>query len=265
IGIIAACVFTVNPFFVVCVALPVALTHSTTRRIFLLERETTDAVTALADAIDYRDLYTAQHSVRVAETSRKLAQRLGLPHEQVDEITLAARVHDLGKIGIPSDILLKHGKLDAEEMAVMQTHPRVGVDILQKYHNFQGTLPIVLHHHERYDGKGYPDGIAGEEIPLGARIVGQADAYDAMTSDRPYRKGMRPEVALQRVSEASGTQFDPVVAGVFVAMMREELAAAGQALPETGGSLAGHALPTLIPEQIAAGAESNVRYLRSRQ
>ncbi len=255
IGIIAACVYVINPLFVILIVLPVAVTHVTTQQIFRLEHETIDAVTALADAIDYRDPYTAQHSVRVADISRRLAQRLGLSREQLDEITLAARVHDLGKIGIPNDILLKNGKLTAEEMAVMQTHPRIGVEVLQQYRNFQRALPIVLHHHERYDGKGYPDGLCSHDIPLGAQIIAHADAFDAMTSDRPYRKGLRPEMALQRVSEATGTQFDPVVAGVFVAMIREDLAAAGQSLPDTGGSLAE---PTPVPR---AAGDDKVRYL----
>lgn len=253
LGIIAACVIVVNPFFTVFVALPLAVAHVTSLAILRLERETVEAITSMADAIDYRDPYTAQHSVRVAELSSRLARRLGLSTEQVAEITLAARVHDLGKMGIPNDILLKNGPLTAEEMAVMQQHPRIGAEVLQKYRNFHSALPVVLHHHERYDGKGYPDGLAGTAIPLGAQIVAHADTFDAMTSDRPYRKGMRPDVALQRLGEASGTQFDPAVAGAFVAMLREELAAAGQPLPATGGSLAQAPLPH------AAG--ENVRYL----
>jgi HD-GYP domain-containing protein (c-di-GMP phosphodiesterase class II) len=258
LGILAACMVVVNPVFVIFVVLPVALTHVTTQAILRLENETIEAVTALADAIDYRDPYTAQHSVRVAEMSRRLAQRLGLSREQIDEVTLAARVHDLGKIGIPNEVLLKDGKLTAEETAVMQTHPHIGVEVLQKYHNFRGALPAVLYHHERYDGKGYPAGLAGKAIPRGAQIVAHADAFDAMTSDRPYRKGMRPAVALQRVIEATGTQFDPTVAGVFVAMIRADLEAAGQTFPTTGGSLAEKANPE---RAAAASAEDNVRYL----
>ena len=232
------------------------MTHVSTKAILRLENETIDAVTALADAIDYRDPYTAQHSVRVAETSRRLARCLGLSREQVDEITLAARVHDLGKIGISNDILLKDGRLTPDEMAAMQMHPRIGVEVLQKYHSCHHALPVVLHHHERYDGKGYPDGLAGDAIPLSAQIVAHADAFDAMTSDRPYRKALRPEVALQRVIEATGTQFNPAIAGVFVAMIRADLEAAGQTWPAIGGSLA----QTAGLER-AAGAEDNVRYL----
>ena len=255
LGIIATCVFLINPLFVIFVALPVAVAHFTSQAILRLERETVEAITSMADAIDYRDPYTAQHSVRVAEMSTCLARRLGLTTDQVAEITLAARVHDLGKMGIPSDILLKNGPLTAEEMAVMQEHPRIGWEVLQKYHNFRSALPVVRHHHERYDGKGYPDGLAGAAIPLGAHIVAHADTFDAMTSDRPYRKGMTPAVALQRILEASGTQFDPTITGVFVAMMRESLPVGDQAAPPTGGSLAQAARPR------AAAAGENVRYL----
>jgi HD-GYP domain-containing protein (c-di-GMP phosphodiesterase class II) len=130
------------------------------------------------------------------------------------------------------------------------------VEVLQKYANFRHALPVVLHHHERYDGKGYPDGLAGDAIPLSAQIVAHADAFDAMTSDRPYRKGWRPEVALQRLIEAAGTQFNPSITGVFVAMIRADLEAAGQTLPATGGSLA-----QMAGLARAAGAEDNVRYL----
>lgn len=257
LGIIATCVFLINPCFVAFVALPVAVAHFTSQAILRLERETVEAITSMADAIDYRDPYTAQHSVRVAEMSTRLARRLGLSTDQVAEITLAARVHDLGKMGIPNDILLKNGPLTSEEMAVMQEHPRIGWEVLQKYRNFRSALPVVRHHHERYDGKGYPDGLAGAAIPLGAHIVAHADTFDAMTSDRPYRKGMTPAVALQRILEASGTQFDPTITGVFVAMMRETLPQTNQDAAPTGGSLA----QAQVAHPRGAAAGENVRYL----
>ncbi len=254
-GVIAALVYVINPVFALCAILPVIMAHAMTSRIFRMESQTIEAVTAMADAIDYRDPYTAQHSVRVAEMVNRLARRLNLSSQDVDEMTLAARVHDLGKIGIANEILLKDGKLTAEEMAVMRAHPEIGVSILQKYDSFEATLPMVMHHHERYDGRGYPRGISGNEIPMGARLIAVVDAYDAMTSDRPYRKGMRPLIAVQRIAEATGTQFDPAVAATFVAMMYEELAAKGEHVPNIGGSLG------YEPELIAAGAEDKVRYL----
>jgi len=238
LGIVAALLYVVNPVFVAFIVLPVLVAHVTTDIINRLENETIEAITTLADIVDLRDPYTARHCERVAALSRRLAQRLGLSREEVEEITLAARVHDVGKMGIANEILLKAGPLTHEETAEMQRHSQLGAEVLQKYRNFRRSVPLVLHHHERYDGHGYPTGIGGAEIPLGAMIIAHADTFDAMTSDRPYRKGMRPEVALQRVGEASGTQFDPAIAGVFVSMLREELEAQGQTMPAIGGSLA---------------------------
>jgi len=238
LGIVAALLYMLNPIFVVFIVLPVLVAHVATDIINRLENETIEAITTLADIVDLRDPYTARHCERVAAMSRRLAQRLGLSREEVEEVTLAARVHDVGKMGIANEILLKDGPLTHEEMAEMQRHSQLGADVLRKYRNFRRSVPLVLHHHERYDGRGYPTGIGGADIPLGAMIIAHADTFDAMTSDRPYRKGMRPEVALQRVGEASGTQFDPAIAGVFVSMLREELEAQGQTMPAIGGSLA---------------------------
>ncbi len=260
LGIVAALLFVINPIFVVFILLPVLVAHVATDIINRLENETIEAITTLADIVDLRDPYTARHCERVAATSRRLAQRLGLSREEVEEVTLAARVHDVGKMGIANEILLKGGPLTHEETAEMQRHSQLGADVLQKYRNFRRSVPLVLHHHERYDGRGYPTGIGGADIPLGAMIIAHADTFDAMTSDRPYRKGMRPEVALQRVSEASGTQFDPAIAGVFVSMLREDLEAQGQTMAAIGGSLAEPA--TNIPYH---GGSENVLPLRRKE
>ncbi len=260
LGIVAALLYVVNPIFVAFIVLPVLVAHVATDIIQRLENETIEAITTLADIVDLRDPYTARHCERVAATSRRLAQRLGLSREEVEEVTLAARVHDVGKMGIANEILLKDGPLTHEETAEMQRHSQLGADVLQKYRNFRRSVPLVLHHHERYDGRGYPTGIGGADIPLGAMIIAHADTFDAMTSDRPYRKGMRPEVALQRVSEASGTQFDPAIAGVFVSMLREDLEAQGQTMAAIGGSLAEPA--TNIPYH---GGSENVLPLRRKE
>lgn len=238
LGIMAAWFFVSNPIFVLLVLLPLGIAHAMIQVVFRLESETIEAIMALADSIDARDPYTAQHSERVSAMSRRLAQRLGLSKEEVEQITLAARVHDLGKMVVSNDVLLKEGPLDPAQLAEMQQHPTKGAEILGKYRNFQNSIPIVLHHHERHDGRGYPMGIAGKDIPIGAMIVAHADTYDAMTSDRPYRKGMPIDVALQRLSAASGTQFDPVVTGVFIAMVYEYLKEQGQVVEPQGGSLA---------------------------
>jgi len=238
LGVMAAWLFVSSPVFMLLVLLPLGVAHAMIQVIFRLESETIEAIMALADSIDARDPYTARHSERVSAMSRRLAQRLKLPKDEVEQIALAARVHDLGKMVVSNDVLLKDGPLDPDEMAEMQEHPAKGAEILGKYRNFQNSIPIVMHHHERHDGRGYPTGIGGEEIPIGAMIVAHADTYDAMTSDRPYRKGMPPDVALQRLSAASGTQFDPVVTGAFMAMMYDSFREEGQVVEPQGGSLA---------------------------
>ena len=146
-------------------------------------------IEALADTVDRRDITTAQHSERVANYTRQIIDELGtIRFAEAEAIILAARVHDLGKIAIPDAVLLKPGKLDEGEYWLMRQHPVAGDDILQKLSIYKDSLGVVRHHHERYDGRGYPDGIKGEEIPFGARIVSVADSYDVMTSDRPYAR-----------------------------------------------------------------------------
>jgi HD-GYP domain-containing protein (c-di-GMP phosphodiesterase class II) len=140
----------------------------------------------------------------------------------VEQVVLAARVHDLGKIGISNDILHKQGMLTDDERRVIEEHPVIGADILASYSGFRESLAFVRHHHERWDGRGYPDRLKGEEIPLGARIITVADSYDAMTSDRPYRHGMAVEDAVERLKDGMGTQFDPTVTAKFIQILIED-------------------------------------------
>lgn len=185
-------------------------------------KETMEAVFKMAESIDYRDTLTYEHSRRLVELTRKLATALGLIQERVEEVVLAARVHDLGKIGISNDILHKQGRLTDEERRIIEEHPVIGADILASYSGFRESLTFVRHHHERWDGRGYPDGLKGEEIPLGARIITVADSYDAMTSDRPYRTGMSVEEAVDRLKDGMGTQFDPTVTAKFIQILIED-------------------------------------------
>ncbi|TAK35539.1 MAG: HD domain-containing protein, partial [Chloroflexota bacterium] len=157
--------------------LPLIVVYVSFRTLQHLREQTLKTVEALADAVDRRDAYTAQHSEVVSEYCRKLAIKMGLPLQEVEAIVLAARVHDLGKIAVPDSVLLKPGKLDADEWETMQEHPSVGADILGKLWLYRRSREFVLYHQERYDGKGYPTGIAGDEIPLGARIISVVDAY----------------------------------------------------------------------------------------
>jgi diguanylate cyclase (GGDEF)-like protein len=172
------------------------------------------AAASLAKAVDARDAYTGSHSERVGELAARIARRLGVEDTQVELTRLAASLHDLGKLAIPEEILRKPGALNESERLVLQRHPQIGYRMLESL----GVEPIaewVLHHHERWDGDGYPDRLRAEEIPLGARIIFVADAYDAMTSERVYRKPLSLEDAMAELERCSGSQFDPAVVDAF--------------------------------------------------
>ncbi|WP_019123291.1 HD-GYP domain-containing protein [Brevibacillus massiliensis] len=185
-----------------------------------LEHLNDSFLVTLAASIDARDPYTHGHSYRVAHWAREISQVLGLGKAQVDEIYYGGILHDIGKIGIEDEILKKEGKLSKEEYAKIQQHPVIGYQIVRQAGVFDELLPAIRSHHERMDGKGYPDGLSGADIPLAARILAVSDAFDAMVSDRPYRKGLPVEVALERIEEASGTQFDANIAEKFVKIIR---------------------------------------------
>ncbi|MBE9917997.1 HD domain-containing protein [Paenibacillus donghaensis] len=181
---------------------------------------------ALAAALDARDPYTAGHSLRVAEYSELIGRLSGMSSEEMAIIRKSALLHDIGKIGISDTVLLKEGRLTDEEFNQIKAHPILGENILVQIEpkdEMAPLLPGVRSHHERYDGQGYPDGLAGEDIPVLGRIIAVADAYDAMTSDRPYRRGMAPSIALLILEEGKGSQWDPVFAQVFVDHMRAQL------------------------------------------
>jgi HD-GYP domain-containing protein (c-di-GMP phosphodiesterase class II) len=180
----------------------------------------------LAATLDARDPYTAGHSMRVAKYSVQIGRSYGMPLEQLDLLNKSALLHDIGKIGIRDNVLLKEGKLTDEEFAQIKLHPVLGEAILMQIQPAEAMAPLlpgVRSHHERYDGRGYPDGLAGEEIPLFGRIMAVADAFDAMTSDRPYRKGMPFEKALAILEEGKGTQWDPLFARLFIELQRAQL------------------------------------------
>ena len=174
------------------------------------------AVKSLVMAIDAKDPYTHFHSLRVSEVSGVLSEELGLDKGEVEQIRLAALLHDVGKIGVPEHVLLKPGKLTPEEWGEMKQHPLHSVHILEQVKQFSPIVKWVRHEHEHYDGSGYPDQLKGEAIPLPSRIIAVADAFDAITSDRYYRKGRSEEVALSILQEGSDSQFDPAVIRAFV-------------------------------------------------
>lgn len=175
-----------------------------------------NAMTSLAYALEAKDRYTSGHSQRVADISVVVARELGLPQDSIERLKLAALVHDIGKIGVVESVLNKPSRLTSNEMQHIQGHPQIGERILSPVADDGDFLKLVRNHHERYDGTGYPDKIAGEQIPLGARILAVADAYDAMTSERPYRGAMTDSAACSELENGKKTQFDPSVVDAFI-------------------------------------------------
>jgi len=187
-----------------------------------LQSETDHALVLLADTVDKRDEYTYAHSQRVAEYAGEIARSLDLPRKEIDLIVSAARVHDLGKIATDNRILYKQASLTEEERKAIIAHPADGSELAGQFSMYRKGCAYIRHHHERWDGRGYPDGLAGTHIPYGARIITVADAYDAMTSDRPYRAALSPEIALAELRRGAGRQFDPDLVEAFIACYRGE-------------------------------------------
>ena len=180
-------------------------------------------IEALAITLEERDHYTHGHSQRVTSLAMRLGKRAGLDTERYEHLHLASVLHDIGKIGIPDKVLLKPGRLTREEFDVIKTHPGKAARILKLLNDprMDEVIAAVRHHHERYDGSGYPAGLKGDEIPHLSRIITITDSYDAMTSNRPYRDDISPETALKEIEQGSGSQFDPQLASEFIGMMHE--------------------------------------------
>ena len=198
-----------------------------------INKKLTDAYSSLKDAyygtieslrvaVDAKDSYTAGHSSRVAYYSKLIGEKLGLSEEDLEVLYEGALFHDIGKIGIPDAVLKKAGPLSPDEYDDIKNHPSIGAHILQPAKIFDNLIPIVKYHHERYDGKGYPEKLVGENIPYMARIVAVADSFDAMTSDRSYRPRFTLIKALDEIENGKGTQFDPTIADAFLLVMREK-------------------------------------------
>jgi putative nucleotidyltransferase with HDIG domain len=187
-----------------------------------LEESSLEAIESLNATVDAKDPYTAGHSSRVQRVALAIAEELRVPRERLDAVRFGGLFHDIGKIAVPDRILTKPGPLDEPEYEVIQRHPVDGADIVAHFSRLRGAVPLIRHHHERWDGKGYPDGLAGGEIPLEASVVGLADAWDAMTTDRPYRRAMTLEGAAAEVRRCRGTQFAPEVVDAFFAALRRQ-------------------------------------------
>lgn len=199
-----------------------------------VQRSIYQSLLGLANALEAKDPYTRGHSERVGAASRSLAQALGLPSDEAEMIGQAGLLHDIGKIGVPEAVLRKHGALDEDEWALMRKHPLIGAQIVAPFEFFAGGALTIRYHHERCDGSGYPDGLAGDAIPIGARVIAVADVFDALTSDRPYRAALPREAALEYLGRQAGRTLDARAVAAFVALARE----LSSATPHVGARLA---------------------------
>jgi len=189
--------------------------YAETRELFL------GTIQALSQAIDAKDGFTRGHADRVSRIAGAIARELGLPEKQIDDIELAGLLHDIGKIGVEDRVLMKPSRLEPEEAELMRRHPIYGASILEPSAALRPLVPIVLHHHENFDGSGYPEGLRGDEIPIGSRIMIVADAYEAMTSDRIYRKAIGHERAMEQLNKYKGVQFDPRIVRALQEVVRK--------------------------------------------
>ena len=168
-----------------------------------------DVVAVLVAALAAKDPITSAHTDRCSWYAAKLAHEMGLKDDETSVVRLASLLHDIGKLAVPDDVLCKPGPLNEEEWAQMKQHPTSALHVLSQIHSISDATPAILHHHEHFDGSGYPDGLAGDDIPIASRILLVTDAFDAMTTDRPYRKAMSVETAIKELRDNSGSQFDP--------------------------------------------------------
>ena len=184
--------------------------------LLILKKTYLDSVKVLSGAIEAKDPYTRGHSDRVRSLSLRIGMKLGLNGKRLEDLVFGALLHDIGKIGIKDEVLQKQGRLSPEEYRHVQEHPLIGVKILEAFDSFKDKVLMIRHHHEHFDGNGYPDRLVGEEIPVEARIIAISDAFDAMTSLRPHRASLTLEMALKEMKEGVGKQFDPALVEVFL-------------------------------------------------
>jgi HD-GYP domain-containing protein (c-di-GMP phosphodiesterase class II) len=231
-----------NPLAIIMLAVPLMIgPYLAFKGIRQAHHETRVAMEGLADALERRDPYTFRHSIRVTEYTRMmLAMMPQIPKPTADAIVAAAHVHDLGKVGAQDGSLKKPGALTADERAELQQHAAIGAEIVDRLEAYKPSVAVIRHHHERWDGTGYPDGLTGERIPLGSRIIAVADAFDAMTSDRVYRPALPAEVAFAELRKGAGTQFDPQIVELFQRAFDEQARAA---TTQAGADSAQRALP----------------------
>jgi putative nucleotidyltransferase with HDIG domain len=244
LGALAAIVGHVYPLAIPLFALPVAAVFVSMRETSRLRSQTREAIVEFAKLIDLRDRYTHGHSQRVAALAERIASRLRLDPAQVTLVRDAALLHDLGKVRTADHVLQKAGALDAEEQREMRMHAEAGADLLRKLPEFWEGASLVRSHHERYDGTGYPRGLAGADLPLEAAIIAVADAWDAMTSDRPYRRALAHSEAIAQLRQGRGSQWVPAVVDALLGILDEQpVTVAPSLVPMTASSPAQRPAP----------------------
>lgn len=222
LGTIASVLADDQPLVLPFLALPAILVHHSVRQTIQLRGDTHEALASLVEVMELRDPYTAGHSRRVAALARTLALDLGMTAEEADLIEQAGRVHDIGKAAIDTAILSKPGKLDEAEWQQMRMHPVHGANVVARFAAYRNGARIVRHHHEAWDGSGYPDGVAGTNIPIGARIIAVADTFDALTTNRPYRNALPIATAIAALQQGAGSHWDPRVVEVMCEHLRQQ-------------------------------------------
>jgi len=223
LGLLIAVLFQIQPLALILLFFPLIIIYKTARNYQELLEEARGVVEVIAETVDERDKYSREHSLKVAYYSEKIARELSLDEEKVDEIVFAAKIHDLGKICVPDSILCKAGHYTDAEFMEMTKHAQAGWQMARNLSICKNEADIIKYHHERYDGRGYPEGLKGEEIPIGSRILLAANAFESMIHPRHYRKTLTVEEAIRQLEEGRGTQFDPLVVDAFVRVIRNEI------------------------------------------
>lgn len=223
LAILSALAVLENPWFLLFLIFPGVSLYVLFKNTREVKEDTLHLLEDMADIVDLRDVYTGGHSKRVAQLVEETLDHMNILGQEAEIIATAARLHDIGKIGIPDDILKKPGKLSLEEMNIMQTHPDLGADLISKYKTFSRGVAMIRHHHERWDGRGYPARLRGHEIPFGARVIAVADSFDAMTSDRTYRRALSEKQALQILRDGRDKQWDGMIVNAFVEFMSNRI------------------------------------------
>jgi len=215
---------SISFWFVFLAIIPLLLVHVSFRSYIRLQTETRKTFERISRLLDERDHYTAVHSEEVAELSAEIGREMNLPEYRIEQIEIAGKVHDIGKVAVPDSILLKPGPLDDEEWQIMKRHPVVSAELIEGLELYSPIASAVRHEHERWDGSGYPNGLRGDEIPMISRVIAAADIYNALTTDRPYRKAFSDKKALSIVREARGSDLDPQVADALIRILERRIA-----------------------------------------